>query len=87
MQACPYAAAPSVHDCCPQPPATSDKPEHSKKVDCKLGQACRAAPAVAAQVPVLVSVPTFAFEQPPLLEQREARSSVPTGLWRPPRAS
>ena len=88
MQACPYKAAPSAHDCWPQPPATPDKPDkpdHAKKMDCKLGQACRAAPAVAPQVAAVETAPIAAIEQPALLEQTAARSAVPTGLWRPPR--
>lgn len=86
-QACPYKTTPAaMHDCCPQPPATPDDPsDHSKKMDCKLGQACRAAPAVAPQVPMVATAVVGVTEQPALLEQTEAPSSVLTGLWRPPR--
>lgn len=85
MQACPYKAAPTAHDCCPKPPTAPDHSDHSKKIDCKLGQACRVAPAIAPLVPVVATAAISVVEQPVLLERAGVRSSVPNGLWRPPR--
>lgn len=89
-QACPFKATPEAamtHDCCPQKPAPSEQhSEHSKKMDCKLGQACRSAPAVAQQIPMLTVVVVGVVAKPPLVEQTAAPSSVLTGLWRPPRS-
>lgn len=86
-QACPYKAAIASHDCCPQPPATpSDKSHHSKQIDCKLGQSCRAAPAVAPELPVVAQAVVHVVEQPALADHDGVRSSILTGLWRPPRS-
>jgi len=89
-QACPFKATPEAamtHDCCPQKPVPAEQhSEHSKKMDCKLGQACRSAPAVAPQLPTLTVAVVSVVAKPPLVEQTGAPSSVLTGLWRPPRS-
>ncbi len=84
---CPFLKAPSAHDCCPPAADQHDKaPDHSKAPDCKLGQACRSAPAVAPQIPMLTVAVVGIVAKPPLVEQTSAPSSVLTGLWRPPRS-
>jgi hypothetical protein len=87
-QACPYKTAPvTSHDCCPQPPAApDDTPHHSKQMDCKLGQACRLAPAVAPELPVIAAVAKPVSEQPLMRQHDGVRSPVLTVLWRPPKS-
>jgi hypothetical protein len=90
-QACPFKATPMAaamaHDCCPQKPEVPDQsPHHSKKMDCQFGQACRFAPAIAPQIPMLTVAVVSVVAKLPLVEQTGAPSSVLTGLWRPPRS-
>lgn len=87
-QACPYKAMPvASHDCCPQPPAApSDTSDHSKQMDCRIGQACRAAPAVTPQLPAIAMAIVRVTEQPLMIHHDGVRSPVLTGLWRPPRS-
>jgi hypothetical protein len=87
-QNCPDKAMPvASHDCCPQPPAApGDKPDKSKTIDCKLGQACRAAPALTPQLPVIATALVRVVDQPALADHDGVRSTVLTGLWRPPRS-
>jgi len=83
-QACLYKAAPAAsHDCCPQPPsAPDDTSDHGKKMDCRLGQACRSAPAVTPQLPVFATAIARMFEQPLALDRVDAVPSVPAGVPR-----
>lgn len=89
-QACPFKQAPALalqHDCCPdQKQAPQPANEHDKKMDCQLGQACRASHAVQAIQPVLTitTVETVVTAAP--RNQPEAPQSIPTGLWRPPKS-
>ena len=88
-QACPYKSAPvTSHDCCPQPPvAPDDQSHHSKQMVCKLGQACRVAPAVAPELLVVAAVAKPVSEQPLMSQHDAVRSPALTGLWRPPKSA
>jgi len=89
-QACPYkqvAATASVHDCCPDQ-QTKPKPgdHHGKTIDCQLGQSCRASHAVEPFVSALMVANVEIVVTAELRDQQAPPQSVPSGLWRPPRA-
>jgi hypothetical protein len=87
-QDCPYKDAPSAHGCCPDgaAPDNGQSEKGSKSaVDCKLGQACRSAPATAPNLPS-VDRPVFAIEPASVvLAAGPLPASPPFSLWRPPR--
>lgn len=89
-QACPYkqaAVSAAAHDCCPGQ-QTKPKPadNHHKTMDCQLGQSCRASHAVEPFVPVLKVARVESVEAAVVRDQQPELQSIPSGLWRPPRA-
>ena len=87
-QVCPYKVAPAAsHQCCPQPPvALDDTSDHGKNMDCRFGQTCRPAPALAPQLPVIATAVVRLIARPLAVHRVDVISSVPDGLWRPPRS-
>jgi hypothetical protein len=87
-QDCPYTQAPSAHGCCPDGAAPDNgrsEKGSTSGFDCKLGQACRSAPATG---PILASVdrPVFAIEPASVVFATGALLATPPfSLWRPHR--
>lgn len=64
-----------------------DEPSHYfKKLDSKLGQACRSAFSIAPQVLVFTEAVIGVERKPPLVEQTGVPSFVLTDVWRPRRS-
>lgn len=93
-QDCPYKAAPAAHDCCPDGDAMTggsamggDQPAHPEKPvkDCRIGQACRANPAVAPSLQAVSVVVEMTVSQPVDRHQAGAPAAPTSAFWRPPR--
>jgi hypothetical protein len=85
---CPYLKAATSHDCCPPTGDPRDEsPEHSKALDCKLGQACRAATAVTPLVPVFARMMVVCVDAPSFIGDEGDRPSPLFSLWKPPRSA
>lgn len=88
---CPYlkTAAVSVHDCCPGGGMKDqDKSDHkSKSGDCKLGQACRSAPATAAEPAPVVRPLLYAAQIAVRMGDDHQQPTPLFSFWRPPRAA